>query len=60
MLIASLGLTGTPRMMMDIVENINHNQYDREHSRILTVCEAEERGNAMEFLTVFAFGDISY
>ncbi len=28
MLIAGLGLTGTPRMMMDIIENINHNQYD--------------------------------
>jgi len=27
MLIAGLGLTGTPRMMMDIIENINHNQY---------------------------------
>jgi glycosyltransferase involved in cell wall biosynthesis len=28
MLIAGLGLTGTPRVMMDIIENINHNQYD--------------------------------
>ena len=28
MLVAGLGLTGTPRVMMDIIENINHNQYD--------------------------------
>ena len=28
MLISGLGLTGTPRVMMDIIEHINHNQYD--------------------------------
>jgi len=28
MLISGLGLTGTPRMMMDIIENIDYNRYD--------------------------------
>lgn len=39
MLIAELGLTGTPRVMMDIIENIDHNKfevsvvYKREYSK---------------------------